>query len=339
VSSRGADTSVRPYKDSVMVQCELCPKGCVIEEGGRGNCRVRVNIDGKLRAVTYGRPCSIHIDPIEKKPFFHFLPGTNALSVACAGCNLHCKNCQNWEISQSLPEDIEAYRVSPQELAAMALKEKTPSIAYTYGDPIAFYEYTLDTSRLSQPQGTHNVLVTSGYIRPEPMRTMLKTVDAVKLDFKFFDDALYRQICDAALEPVLATMRLVKDSGVWLEIVHLLIPTLNDSPAQVKAFCGWIADNLGSDVPLHFSRFYPHYLLKNLPETPAETLLAARAIAIKAGLHYVYVGNIYSGDWENTYCPQDKTLLIKRTGYLVAENHLKDGKCPSCGQAIPGVWK
>jgi pyruvate formate lyase activating enzyme len=291
-----------------------------------------------LRTITYGHPCDIHVDPIEKKPFFNFLPGSSALSLACAGCNLHCKNCQNWEISQANPEDIPAYNLTPQEIVSLSLKEKAPVIAYTYTDPVIFYEYMLDICQAGRPQGIKNAMVTAGYINQQPLKELLKNLDAVKVDFKFFNDNMYRKITGASLKPVLETMAGVKKSGAWLEVVYLVIPTLNDDPREIENMCRWVVDNLGRDTPLHFSKFYPQYLLRNLPETTDEVLINCRKTAKDLGVNFCYLGNIRPGEWDNTYCPQDGELLIKRVGYEVLENNIVNGKCPKCGKEIAGVW-
>lgn len=323
----------------MLIKCQLCPKACQIAEGERGDCRVRVNIDGKLRSLTYGYPCSIHIDPVEKKPLFHFYPGSPILSLATAGCNLHCKNCQNWQISQSNPEDIPAYKLCPQDVVKLTLQKNCSMIAYTYTDPSAFYEYALDTSTFAKQESLKNVLVTAGYLNREPMKRLFKVTDAANIDLKFFDDRMYRKITTASLSPILDGLKLAVEMGVWLEITYLIIPTLNDDFLQIEKMCVWIKANLGEDVPLHFSRFYPHYLLKNLPPTPVPVLEKAKEIAKEAGINYVYIGNVWGKEGENTYCPYDNKLLVKRVGYTIVENHLENGKCKFCGRKIAGRWK
>lgn len=326
-------------KDKKLVQCRLCPKMCLLSEGERGDCRMRVNLKGKLTALTFGRPVAVHIDPVEKKPLFHFYPGSSILSLATAGCNLHCKNCQNWQISQSNPEDIPAYKLAPQDVVKLAKRESCSMIAYTYSEPFAFYEYTLYSSEKAKEQGLKNVLVTAGYLNRKPLRRLYQVSDAANIDLKFFDDRMYRKITTATLKPVLDALILARQMGVWLEITHLIIPTLNDDFYTIKKMCLWIKDNLGEDVPLHFSRFYPHYLLKNLPLTPFATLKRAKEVAEEAGLKYVYVGNVWGRNTENTYCPFDKKLLIRRVGYTILENNLKDGRCPYCHKKISGRWQ
>jgi pyruvate formate lyase activating enzyme len=321
------------------VQCELCPRFCVIESGERGDCRVRVNIDGKLTTLVYGYPCTVHVDPVEKKPLFHFLPGTKILSLATVGCNLHCKNCQNWEISQQEPEDSTAYRISPERLIELAKQYKSPSLAYTYTDPVIFYEYTCDSAKLAKEKNIRNVLVTAGYINPEPWKKMLKYTDAANIDLKGISNDFYEKVCSATLEPVQKSLVMAKEAGILLEVTHLIIPTLNDKESDTRKLCRWVKANLGKETPLHFSRFFPRYKMKNLPPTSAATLDRAYAIAREEGLDYVYIGNIMSKKGQNTYCPQCDELLIERSGYKILRNVLKDGKCPKCSKKIYGVWK
>lgn len=321
------------------VQCELCPKTCIIGQGQSGDCRVRVNIDGVLRTVVYGYPCSMHIDPVEKKPLFHFLPGTSILSLATVGCNLHCLNCQNWEISQANPEDSVASLVPPEQLVAIAQQRTCPSIAYTYTDPIAYYEYAYDTSRLGKQAGIRNVLVTAGYCNPEPWKRLLEVTDAARIDLKGMSEDFYRKVCSGTLAPVLRALTDAVASGVHVEVINLIIPTLNDKPEEIRQLARWVRSNLGSEIPVHFSGFYPYYKMQHLPPTPLATLDLARQIAMEEGLYYVYIGNIRSKDGENTYCPGCKKMLIQRQGFVIVLNNLKDGSCPDCGKKIYGVWK
>lgn len=319
------------------IQCELCPKGCVLDEGQRGDCRTRLNLEGKLRSITYGHPCSMHVDPVEKKPLFHFFPGSSVFSLATAGCNLHCKNCQNWQISQVNPEDIPAYAFTPRQIVDLTMQENCSLIAYTYTDPFAFYEYTLDISAAARENNVKNILVTAGYLNQKPLEKLYAVTDAANINLKFFDDALYRTITSATLKPVLEALVLAKEMNVWLEVTHLVIPTLNDDFSLIKKMCVWIRENLGKDTPLHFLRFYPQYLLKNLPITPVEILQRAQETAFEAGINYVYIGNVM-GVGENTYCPRDKTLLIERQGYTILKNNIENGKCKTCGFEIAGRW-
>ena len=321
------------------VQCELCPKMCLIEPGQSGECRVRINIDGVLRTVVYGFPCSIHIDPIEKKPLFHFLPSTKILSLATVGCNLHCRNCQNWEISQANPEDSRAIFCPPEKLVEMTQEYDCPSLAYTYTDPIIFYEYTYDNAKLAKDKGIRSVLVTAGYINAEPWKKLLKYVDAVNIDLKGMSDDFYIRVCSGTLRPVQEALVLAKASGIMVEVTNLIIPTLNDKPEQIRKLTRWVKANLGGETPLHFSRFFPRYKMQHLPPTSLKTLDMAREIAISEGLHYVYIGNIRSYAGQNTYCPGCNALLIERSGYTILQNRLKEGCCPDCGKEIYGVWK
>ncbi|OHB75943.1 MAG: AmmeMemoRadiSam system radical SAM enzyme [Planctomycetes bacterium RBG_16_55_9] len=323
------------------IQCELCPKMCLIQPGQSGECRVRINDDGVLRTVVYGYPCSIYPDPIEKKPLFHFLPGSKILSVATVGCNLHCKNCQNWEISQANPEDgnIPAYACPPQKLVALCQESRYPSLAYTYTDPIAYYEYTYDSAKLAREAGIRNVLVTAGYINEQPWRRLLQYVDAANIDLKGITDDFYRQVCSATLKPIQNALIVAKACGVHVEIANLVIPTLNDKPEDIRLLSRWIKQNMGSDTPLHFSGFYPRYKMLNLPPTPLKTLEEARQIGLSEGLNYVYIGNLASKEGQNTYCPGCKRLLVERSGWMILQMRVRDGRCPDCGKEIYGLWK
>jgi len=320
--------------------CELCPKYCSIPENGAGDCRVRVNLGGTLCATTYGRPSAVHIDPVEKKPLFHFLPGTPIFSIATAGCNLHCKNCQNWQLSQRGGEEMEEiYRAEPPDVVDAAVRNDCRSIAYTYSEPMIFYEYVRDTSALARSRGLRNVSVTAGYVNKKPLRELCKVLDATNTDLKAFDDRFYRDNCDATLQPVLDALVTYREEGVWLEVTNLVIPTLNDDLTMIRRMAKWMVAELGADVPLHFSRFSPRYRMRNLPPTPATTLERARAEAMDAGLQFVYIGNLFGHEGETTRCPRDQTVLIRRSGYTIEENHLVDGRCPTCNQSISGVWQ
>ncbi len=321
------------------VQCGLCPRQCLIRPGQSGDCRIRVNLDGRLTAVTYGYPCSLHVDPIEKKPLYHFLPGSTTFSLATVGCTLHCLNCQNWEISQAAPDTVPAYEVLPDKIAALAQSYECASVSYTYTDPAAFYEYALDCSKAVREKKLRNILVTAGYISPRPFRELCNNVDAAHIDLKSMSDKFYRDICGGMLRPVLDSLLTAKSAGIWVEIIHLIIPTLNDSDADLKMLVRWVRENMGTDTPLHFSRFFPRYRMRNLPPTSEETLARARELALAEGIKYVYVGNLLKPEWSATYCPQCKKELIARTGYRVGVLQIKDGKCPQCGTQIAGVWK
>lgn len=321
-----------------MVQCFLCPNQCILSPGQIGLCRARKNIEGELYSINYGKIASLHVDPIEKKPFFHFLPGSKAFSIAAPGCNLRCLYCQNWQIAQIFPWEVKTIELTPEELVNKALESGAESIAYTYSEPTAFFEYMLDTAKIAREKGLKNVVVTAGYISPEPLRELCQYVDAIKVDLKGFNEEFYRKITGARLQPVLEALKIIKEEGVWLEIVNLLIPGENDSEPEIRAMVKWIKENLGEDVPLHFSRFHPMYKLQNLPPTPLETIIRAREIALKEGLKYVYTGNVYYPEGEATYCPESGQIAIQRERFFVVKNNLKEGLCPS-GEEIPGVWK
>ena len=287
--------------------------------------------------LVYGNPCAIHVDPVEKKPLFHFLPGSPIFSLATAGCNLHCQVCQNWEISQRGPDETENYELPPQAAVDLARREGCASLAYTYSEPIIFYEYAYDTSRAAREAGLKNVLVTAGYINEEPLRDICPLIDAANVDLKG-DDDFYRRYCAGSLAPVQRTLEVMTEMGVWLEITNLLIPTLNDSPAAVTSLVSWVRNTLGDRVPLHFSRFHPNYRLRNLPPTPRESLIRARNIAREAGMKYVYVGNAPGLDGGVTFCPTCREKVIERRGFRVRNNRLAGGRCPTCQTKIEGIW-
>ncbi|HNR67901.1 MAG TPA: AmmeMemoRadiSam system radical SAM enzyme [bacterium] len=328
----------QPFGDGT-VRCLLCPRRCTIEEGERGFCRTRENRNGILYSLVYGRPCTMHIDPIEKKPLFHVLPGQTAFSMATAGCNVRCTFCQNWEISQARPEDVPSYDLPPAKAAELALSKHSACIAYTYSEPVISTEYVIDTAKAAKRLGIRNVMITNGYINPEPMRELCKVLTAVKIDLKAFSNRFYYELVNGELQPVLDTLVLLKSEGIWTEIVNLVIPGQNDSPAELKKMCTWVVAELGADTPVHFTRFHPQYLLKNLPSTPLAVLRQARQIGLDSGLHFCYTGNIPGDIGESTFCPACQKLLIRRMGFAVLENHLQNGCCDGCGTRIPGIWQ
>ncbi len=321
------------------VRCLLCPKLCRVAPGGRGSCGVRENRGGTYYSLVYGRPCAIHLDPIEKKPFFHVLPGTQAYSLATVGCNLTCKFCQNWQISQSRPEDVEIAHRTPERIALDAKNAGARSIAYTYGEPVVFNEYVQDIAVHGRKMGILSVVVSNGYINERPLLDLCGVVDAIKIDLKAFTDEYYRDICGATLRPVLDTIVRIRRSGVWMELVYLMVPTLNDDPRELREMARWLKSDVGSDVPVHFSRFYPQYQLRDLPPTPIASLERAYDICKEEGLEYVYIGNVPGHETENTYCPSCSEVVISRSGYRVTSVDIIEGRCRHCGREIPGIWE
>ncbi|HPP07172.1 MAG TPA: AmmeMemoRadiSam system radical SAM enzyme, partial [Syntrophorhabdaceae bacterium] len=314
-------------KKRQIVLCNLCPRGCIIEEGEKGFCRARKNIKGKLYSLGYSKPCAVHVDPIEKKPFFNVLPRTLSFSIASAGCNLRCRYCQNWQISQVSPEETVNEDLPPEKVVELALKSGSKSIAYTYTEPTNFFEYMLDTAKIAKKRNLLNIAHSNGFINPEPLRELCKYLDAVNIDLKGFNTSFYRRYCEAELAPVLETLKTLKRSGVWVEITNLVIGGHNDEPEMIEKMCEWIKKELGIDVPIHFSRFFPMYRMRNIAPTPVSALERAKDIAQKMGLKYVYIGNVPSHSGENTYCPTCKKAVIKRVGYTILEINIKKGRC------------
>ncbi len=349
------------------VQCRLCPYNCFLPEGARGRCKVRLNYGGKIKTLVYSQPAAVHLDPVEKKPVYHMYPGSLVYSLAAPGCNLSCKACQNWEISQMYPEQAgerasvpaaleikvspdrrvygelktdDAAGLSPGEIVKYALATRSKAVAYTYSEPVVFYEYMYDTAALAHRRGLKNVMVSAGYINAEPLDALLPFMDAVKIDLKGFSENFYRRYTGGRLEPVKRTLLELKKKGALFEVVNLVIPGLNDSASELAQLSGWVKDNLGASTPLFFSRFTPNYLLSGVPPTPVETLTMARNIAMKKGLKFVYVGNVPGHEGENTYCPKCGRVLVRRYGYAVLEDRLTPtgGRCPWDGTKIPGIW-
>ncbi len=321
------------------LQCLLCPRECILKPNQKGYCTVRVNLNGKLFTLTYNKPISIAVDPIEKKPVFHMLPGTKSFSLATVGCNLRCIHCQNWEISQRNPEEVETYYFTPQQIVKMAIEAKCKSISYTYTEPVIFYEYMLDIAKEAKKYKLRNVMVTSGYINIPPLDELIKYIDVFRVDLKGFSEEFYRKLAFGKLQPVLDVLKYLKQKGAFIEVVNLVIPTMNDNPEEIRKMCVWIKENLGDETPLFFSRFYPMYKLTNLPPTPVETLEKAYKIAKEVGLKYVYIGNVPGHPYESTYCPKCKKVLIKRVGYTIIENNIVKGRCKFCNTKIPGIWE
>ncbi|MBN2831502.1 MAG: AmmeMemoRadiSam system radical SAM enzyme [Candidatus Omnitrophica bacterium] len=320
------------------VRCVLCPRQCLIPKGQRGFCRARRNIDGKLYAVNYGQPVAMHVDPVEKKPLFHVYPGTKSFSIATAGCNLRCKFCQNWEISQLDPKSVRVAFVPPEDIVREAKKTGSKTIAFTYTEPTIFYEYMLDVAKEANKQGVACVMHSAGFINEDPLRELSKYLIAANIDLKGFSEEFYSSFCEGSLADVLRSIKILKEEGVWIEITNLIIPTANDSDGEICNLCLWIKDNLGPDTPVHFSRFFPMYRLTDLFSTPLNTLIRAKEIAKSVGLRYVYIGNVPQNVGEDTICPVCGKLLVKRIGYNILENNIIKGKCKFCGSVISGVW-
>ncbi|MDZ7271295.1 MAG: AmmeMemoRadiSam system radical SAM enzyme [candidate division KSB1 bacterium] len=321
------------------IRCVLCPRRCVVAPDKRGFCEVRENRGGVYYTLVHSRPCTANVDPIEKKPFFHFLPGTQAFSLATVGCNVDCMFCQNWEISQARPEEAQSYDLPPAAVARLARQYRCASIAYTYTEPIVFSEYVLDCAQAGRQQNVRNVMVSNGFINPEPLLDLCGVLDAIKIDLKAFRQKFYTEIVQGFLRPVMDTLVTLKKQKKWTEIVYLVIPTKNDDEGEIREMCQWVASDLGKETPVHFTRFHPEYRLRNLPPTPVNTLRRAREIGLKEGLYFVYVGNVPGEEGENTFCPQCGKVVIGRVGYTIRENNLRNGRCGHCGGVIAGVWE
>lgn len=343
-----SETSEKPWKWSREalyqvetprgIRCQICPNECTLGEGETSDCHNRRVYNGKLYTIAYGNPCAIHIDPVEKKPLYHFLPGSNAFSIATAGCNLACLNCQNWTISQTSPEKTQNYDLMPDKVVAQALKYGCTSIAYTYSEPITYYEYVLDTGKLARDAGIRNVLVSNGYIKKEPLLNLIRYIDAANIDLKSMDDSIYLKLNAGKLEPILTSLRTLKEEGVWLEITNLVIPSWTDDMEMIRRMCNWLSTNGFDDTPLHFSRFHPQHKLQRLPVTPAGTLDKAKEIAVAEGLKYVYIGNVPGNSATQTLCPQCHEIMVDRSGYTITDNLIVDGQCPHCRTRIAGRW-
>jgi len=319
------------------VRCRLCPNECRVADRGRGDCGVRENRAGVFYTLVYGQPCAVHTDPIEKKPLFHYFPGAQAFSLATAGCNFNCRFCQNWEISQRRPEQVRSISLPPEEVIRQAQSQGCPIIAHTYSEPTIFFEYMRDVAALGREKGVPSVMISNGFIQKKPLQELCRLLGAVKIDLKAFTEDFYREQCAGELQPVLDTLLTLRGEKVWFEVVVLLIPGLNDSRQEIERMCRWIRSELGADVPLHFSRFTPTYMLKNISPTPAETLYMARKIAQEAGIKFCYVGNLLS-DAGNTYCPSCGKLLIHRLLYSIEKPGLDKNRCRYCQTVIPGIF-
>jgi len=321
------------------ILCTLCPRYCTIGKGQKGFCYIRENINNKLYSTGYGRPTGFAVDPIEKKPLSHFLPGTNVLSFGTAGCNLGCKFCQNWTISKSKIDDINSLEASPEQVVDLAKKYGTPSIAYTYNDPTIFGEYVIDISKIAREENIKNVMVTAGYIDKNARKDVYKYIDAANVDLKAFTETFYHNLTFSHLNDVLDTLKWLKnETEVWIEITTLLIPGENDSNDEIQKLSNWIVSNLGENVPLHFTAFHPDFKMRDKPRTPTSTLDKARQIAINEGINYCYVGNVHNIEEQTTYCPNCKEPVIIRDWHSVLDIKIQDGKCRNCDQIISGIY-
>lgn len=321
-----------------VVECGLCPHHCRVPDGERGTCGVRENRGGTYYTLVHSRAVALHVDPVEKKPFFHVLPGEPAVSLAAAGCNFDCRCCQNWEIAQARPEQLRSAALPPDTVVALARKNRARLVACTYTEPVVWSEYVLDIARAGRGAGLRTLVVSNGFIEQEPLRELAPHLAAYKVDLKAFSETFYRDHCRGRLAPVLDTLRRLKALGVWTEIVVLVVPALNDTPEEARALARFVRTELGPDTPLHFTRFHPAYRMDNIPPTPVAAIDAAREAALAEGLRFVYVGNVPGHRGESTWCPGCGARLIHRVSVALVQNRLKDGACPDCGRAIPGIW-
>jgi len=320
------------------VQCHICPRECIIKEGERGFCGTRENRGGTLYSIVYGRIAALNVDPIEKKPLYHFLPGSQAYSIATAGCNMWCKFCQNWSLSQSKPEELDSRNMSPRNIADEAARYKSQSIAYTYNEPTVFTEFMYDCAEEGKKSGIHSVVISNGFINSEPLKKLCEVISAYKVDLKAFSKSFYKDVTGGDRDSVLNTIKLLRKLGMWTELVHLTIPTLNDNDDDFKTMGDWLMGEIGPNVPVHFTLFHPMYRLTNLPVTPVSTLERARDILMDKGMKFVYVGNVPGHPANSTYCPSCGKEVISRVGFSVDSVHMNNGSCSNCGEAIPGIW-
>jgi pyruvate formate lyase activating enzyme len=321
-------------REDSKVLCELCPHRCHIGEGKRGICGVRENRDGKLYTLIYGKATSVTPDPIEKKPLFHFHPGTGALSFGTVGCNFKCGHCQNWSISQMKFEDVGFKDITVNDVVKMAKRQGCSGISWTYNEPIIWFEFALDGCKAAKENDLYTTFVTNGYIEKKPLEMIAPYLDAMNIDVKAFKDDFYKRVCKARLQPVLDTVKNAHELGIFIELTYLIIPGQNDAQEEIEGFCEW-SSGISKDIPVHFSRFHPDYKMTSIPSTPMDTMEGAHGLAKKYGIKYVYLGNIMpGGKWENTYCPRCDELLIERWGFAVRKNNLKTDRCPKCGNSL-----
>jgi pyruvate formate lyase activating enzyme len=320
------------------VVCGICPNECTLKPGEESICHNRINLDNKLWSFAYGNPCAVHVDPIEKKPLFHFLPGSRTFSIATAGCNFACLNCQNWTISQTSPAKTSNVDLMPGAVVESCLATDCESIAYTYSEPVSFYEYVHDTARLAHEKKIRNIMVSNGYINPEPLEKLLPYIDAANIDLKAFDSTIHLKLTGGKLQPVLDTLVTLQKSKVWLEITSLIVPSWSDNMEMIRKMCVWLVSNGFASVPLHFSRFSPLYKLTQLPVTPLAKLLQAKETAIREGLKYVYIGNVPGKGFENTLCPACREMVVERAGFSILKYNIENGNCKFCQAKVDGVW-
>jgi pyruvate formate lyase activating enzyme len=320
------------------ILCTLCPRYCRMGEGQAGFCYIRKNVGGKLYSLGYGTSTGFAIDPVEKKPLNHFLPGSEILSFGTAGCNLGCRFCQNWSISKAKLDEAQSAKVTPEEVVRLAKRNRVPSIAFTYNDPVIWGEFVIDISRVARQEGIKSVMVTAGYITPEARPEVYRYIDAANVDLKAFSERFYHKVTFSHLDPVLDTLKWLKhETDIWFEITNLMIPGENDDPEETRQLCHWVVENLGDSVPLHFTAFHPDFKMTDKPRTPASTLKRARGIALAAGIKYCYVGNVLDDEGQTTYCPSCKKVLIRRSWHDIGEYNLH-GECCPCGTRIAGVF-
>ena len=320
-------------------KCLLCPTECTLHEGEMSICRNRVNVDDKLYSIAYGNPCAVHVDPVEKKPLFHFMPESWSYSIATAGCNFACLNCQNWTISQVSPRETRNEDLMPGVVVKACLSNSCKSISYTYAEPVTFYEYVYDTSRIAREHGLKNIFISNGYINEIPLKNLCKYLDAANINLKSFSDDTYMRLNSGKLQPVLDSLKAIRDSGVWLEITNLVVPNWTDNMDMIRRMCDWLVENGFQSNPLHFLRFQPLYKLTQLPPTPISVLYTARETAIKAGINFVYIGNVPGSEGQNTYCPVCKKLIVERNGFAITKNYIERNACKFCGTRIEGRWQ
>lgn len=321
-------------REGEKVRCSLCPHRCAIADGKRGLCGVRENRNGKLYSLIYGKASSIHPDPIEKKPLYHFMPGTTSISFGSIGCNLFCMHCQNWSISKAKVGQVELTDITPADVVRYARESGANSVSWTYNEPTIWHEFTTVASRAAHEAGLKANYVTNGFINEEPLREFRGVIDAMNIDVKAFSEGFYKRVCGGSLAPVLRACEVAREIGIHIELTYLVIPEHNDSETEISGFCRWVASSLGKEVPVHFSAFHPDYKLTTVPRTPEKTLMTAYDIARRSGLEFVYLGNIWAGDKDDTYCPKCGTKVIDREGFWVRRTNLRGDRCGKCGSSL-----